>query len=397
MPKVSSRRISNPSKIVSSKYTKKYSIKAARPMKTAKPVKSKIPTKVAMAKLDYDIAVEEQIQSSIMRDITAVEQQMVNERNRYQVVNKKHVSGEAQLINDPKSQNYSMLKRQQEQLQRQQESSNDRLFNLQTQKSVSVDPVSTASQSLRGISKGNPMKSRKRYVATMPEGTVASSGPLGNLGDTFKDVYSGVQGLIPSIPEASAFAGTGVIAKAASGWGAKFVSAKSAGDKRMFKKIIDAERKKAVEEAIKAGATPSEAKEIGLMAAAKTRSVLGEQKLYRTGLEAVPKTKTAFIKRRNPPKDRSQYGLTASESAMAERSTIEILTHLHGKKINPPKKGSGRFYDSNVAKKWIATGTVLGTGTMPLNAAYGEPMSFGQDFYKGFGQQKKQKKKKGRR
>ena len=252
-------------------------------MKTAKPVKSKIPTKVAMAKLDYDIAVEEQIQSSIMRDITAVEQQMVNERNRYQVVNKKHVSGEAQLINDPKSQNYSMLKRQQEQLQRQQESSNDRLFNLQTQKSVSVDPVSTASQSLRGISKGNPMKSRKRYVATMPEGTVASSGPLGNLGDTFKDVYSGVQGLIPSIPEASAFAGTGVIAKAASGWGAKFVSAKSAGDKRMFKKIIDAERKKAVEEAIKAGATPSEAKEIGLMAAAKTRSVLGEQKLYRTG------------------------------------------------------------------------------------------------------------------
>ena len=62
-----------------------------------------------------------------------------------------------------------------------------------------------------------------------------------------------------------------------------------------------------------------------------------------------------------------------------------------------PKKGSGRFYDSNVAKKWIATGTVLGTGTMPLNAAYGEPMSFGQDFYKGFGQQKKQKKKKGRR
>ena len=166
MPKVIRKR-PGPSRISSKKYSK-YSIKAKAPMK---PVKLTKYGKVALAKLDYDIAVEENLQSSIVRDIAAIEQQMVNERNRYQMTKRKYVRGEAQLIGD--SQNYSMLKRQQETLQREQQRSTDRLSTMKTNKIVSVSPVKSATKSFRGISNMNPMQSGKSYVPVIPGSSVA--------------------------------------------------------------------------------------------------------------------------------------------------------------------------------------------------------------------------------
>ena len=95
-----------------------------------KAIKLAMPGKVAQAKLDYDLAVEETLQAGIVRDIQAIDQQMVNERNRYQVTNKKFVRGESQLIGE--SQNYSMLKRQKETLQREQQRSTDRISTMKT-------------------------------------------------------------------------------------------------------------------------------------------------------------------------------------------------------------------------------------------------------------------------
>ena len=97
MPKIVRSRKTGHSRISSKKLGGRYSIKAKRPMKA---VKLAMPGKVAQAKLDYDIAVEETLQSGIVRDIQTLDQQMVNERNRYQVMNKKYVRGESQLIGD---------------------------------------------------------------------------------------------------------------------------------------------------------------------------------------------------------------------------------------------------------------------------------------------------------
>ena len=234
MPKVIRKR-PGPSRISSKKYSK-YSIKAKAPMK---PVKLTKYGKVALAKLDYDIAVEENLQSSIVRDIAAIEQQMVNERNRYQMTKRKYVRGEAQLIGD--SQNYSMLKRQQETLQREQQRSTDRLSTMKTNKIVSVSPVKSATKSFRGISNMNPMQSGKSYVPVIPGSSVASPGPLGNLDDTFKDVLGSAQNLIPSLPKAYGSVGTtafGEILKAGKIAGSTFSRYRKAGKKNMESKIL---------------------------------------------------------------------------------------------------------------------------------------------------------------
>ena len=384
MRKVTPSRASKPSRIVSKKYAKKYSIKAQAPMKT---VTTFIPTKVATAKLDYDIAVEEQIQSSISRDIASIEQQLVNERNRYQITTKKFVKGESQLNND--SQNYSMLKRQQEQLQRQQESSADRLFNLKTQKTVSVDPVTTATKSLRGISRKNPMKSKKNYVPTIPSKAVASPGPLGNLDDTFQKVLGSAQNLIPSLPSASALPSSPVresieaAAKGITSTSKAFSGFKTKGESKMMKKIVNKERLAAM-----SNATPEQVKSVITQMVAMNpekykgmkpielekaaRVIIGNDVAKQTKSLLGEKSNVAFV---TPTEEKigSPTGpMSAAEAASYEQRFTQDYAVLTNQKIYPGKKGSGRFYSENLTKKMIAAGTVFGSGTAPLGVAYGE-------------------------
>ena len=380
MRKVTTTRSPKPSRIVSKKYTKKYSITPIPPMKT---VTTFIPTKVNTAKLDYDIAVEEQTQSSLARDIQAVEYQMVNERGRYQINNKKFVRGESQLINE--SQNYTMLKRQQEQLQRQQESSADRLFNLKTKKTVSTDPVLSASRSLRGISKKNPMKSKKNYVATIPDSSIASSGPLGNLDSSFKNILGSAKNLIPSLPSASAFPSSPLresiefAAKGVTATGKAFTSFKNKGENRMVKKVINKERFAAM-----ADATPAQVQKRlnelkrdfpdlpELHTKKEARISIGDDAAEKTRKLLEGKTNVAYVKPTNEKVGSPTGSMSAAEAASFERGFTEDYAKLTKQKIHPQKKGSGRYYSENLTKKMIAAGTVFGAGTAPLGVAYGD-------------------------
>ena len=472
MPKIVRSRKPGHSRISSKKLGGKYSIKAKRPMK---PVKLSMPGKVAQAKLDYDIAVEETLQSSITRDIQAIEQQMVNERNRYQVTTRKYVRGESQLIGD--SQNYSMLKRQKETLQREQQRSNDRLATMKTNKIVSANPVKTATKSFRGISKDNPMQSGKSYVPVIPGSSIASPGPLGNLDNSFLNVLGAAKNLVSSlpsgnlIPQAYAASSTpfNILLKSGKQAGKQFTQDRKRGKEWMegtTGQVVLAEREKAAKVAMKKAThqqikkkqqelqrlsdeiaigdvtfstkvSMKEAKEaIGSDAAqkaqAKVLKLLGKE-AEDTNKKKYPASKTAFFDPEDIRMDTEagiDVGSNAAYSAAVEKSIAEDLASrslageghvsrdfLSGQRINKPKQigisgaqgfgGGGDFspnvsaaawFDPVMAKKMVAAGTVLGSGTfLPLHAAYGDHappkakgfdpvdgvMEFGGDFYKG--------------
>lgn len=472
MPKIVRSRKPGHSRISGKRLGGKYSIKAKAPMKA---IKLTMPGKVAQAKLDYDIAVEETLQASIVRDLQAIDQQMVNERNRYQVVNKKFVRGESQLIGD--SQNYSMLKRQKETLQREQQRSTDRISTMKTNKIVSVSPVKSASKAFRGISNFNPMQSGKSYVPVIPSSSVASPGPLGNMSTSFLNVLGAAKNLVPSLPKAYganpvSFA---TLLKGGKIAGKTFTESRKRGKEWMEGPnghVVLAEREKAQKEAMKnatpaevtamlkkiknkfkgkdkVGITRKEAKEwIGLDAAKKaekkTLALLGEEEAhasYKPGQfdadKIIPTSKTAFF---DPDTKAGKVGdliapMTPAEAAAHERQIaedlagrqirtdvagyegvpVEAMREFLGKR--PPKKigrsgaqgfsvagdfsrnvSSVEWFDETTAKKMIAAGTVLGSGTfLPLHAAYGDHappkakgfdpvggvIEFGGDFYKG--------------
>jgi hypothetical protein len=493
MPKVVRSRSSGHSRISSKKIGGKYAIKARAPMK---PVRLSMPGKVAQAKLDYDIAVEETIQSGISRDIQSLDQQMTNERNRYQVTTRKYVKGEGQMIGS--SQNYSMLKRQKETLQREQQRSDDRLSTMKTNKIVSVSPVKSASKSFRGIANINPMQSGKSYVPVIPGSSVTGQGPLGNLDSTFKNVLGSAKNLVPTsfsmLPNAygASPAPLSTLLKGGKIAGNTFTQSRKRGQNWMEGrfdvegapvantpqgKVVLAEKEKAQINAVK-NATPQQIKKMkqslrkqfpgtgaistkeareqigiaaGKKAETKTLLLLGEE--YQNKIQAsgynlnidpdklIPASKTAFF---DPQTKSGKVGdliapMTPAESASHERQIAEDLALRSKEQSEIPVNYGGSnkaqkigvsgaqgfdegygvaagnvvrkkfgyknrnvsaaaWFDETTAKKMIAAGTVLGSGTfLPLHSAYadfgppkakgfdpvGGVVEFGGDFYKG--------------
>ena len=496
MPKIVRSRKTGHSRISGKKIGGKYSINAKAPMKA---IKLAMPGKVAQAKLDYDLAVEETLQAGIVRDIQAIDQQMVNERNRYQVTNKKFVRGESQLIGE--SQNYSMLKRQKETLQREQQRSTDRISTMKTNKIVSVNPVKSASKSFRGIGNVNPMQSGKSYVPVIPSSSIASPGPLGNLDTSFLNVLGAAKNLVSSLPSGNMIPqaygspggkALGTLLKGGKIAGKTFTESRKRGKDWMegkfdvdgapivntsYGQVVLAEKEKAAKAAV-AKATPQQIKkmqqslkrqfpgtgaiskkeakeqigvEAGKKAETKTLLLLGEEhqnKVQAAGYnlnidpdKIIPASKTAFF---DPKTKKGKVGdliapMTPAEAASHERQIAEDLARMSkeqseipvnyggskkaqkigvsgaqgfdegygysagnviGRRFDykSPNISAAAWFDETTAKKMVAAGTVLGSGTfLPLHSAYGDfgppkakgfdpvggVMEFGGDFYKG--------------
>ena len=161
--------------------SKKYQISAEPPMHASAFQTTPLPTKLQSAKLTYDLAVEEAEQKKIVQEIAVLDRELSNERARYQNRNRGIVKSESQLLTG--SRTYTMLKRQKETLQREQQSSLESLTNLTSMQLVSSNPVESATKAFKGISKKNPMRRGRKYVQVVP---ASAKSPLENLGGAFK-------------------------------------------------------------------------------------------------------------------------------------------------------------------------------------------------------------------
>ena len=373
--KPTSRRIVKGQRVTS----KKYKITTDPPMHAAAFQTTALPSKSEVAKLNYDLAVEEAAQKKIVQEIEVLDRELKNERARYQNKNRVVVRSESQLLTG--SRTYNMLKRQKETLQREQQSSLERLTNLSAKQRISASPIDSATKAFKGISKRNPMRRGRQYVPVVP---ASAKSPLENLGGAFK-------GLTQPLPEAEALP-LGTLPRAVQTGARAFATAQTKGAGRMVKKEIQDQRWTAMKDATKFDVeqkiaelkvkhpdnpnmwTEKQARiEIGEDAANKTKQLLGEE---RSGslFPGVATPKVAFTGEVKGKIDDPIGPFTAPEAALQERQATEKLAKLSGRKILPGRRGAGQFYSKELVdlKKMAAGGAVLGAGVTPLNAAYGD-------------------------
>ncbi|MBF83843.1 MAG: hypothetical protein CL489_05135 [Acidobacteria bacterium] len=340
-----------------------------------------LPTKLEAAKLTYDLAVEEAAQKKIVQEIAVLDREISNERARYQNRNRGVVKSESQLLTG--SRTYTMLKRQKETLQREQQSSLERLTDLSAKQLISASPIDSATKAFKGISKKNPMRRGRKYVPVVP---ASVKSPLENLGGAF-------QGLAQPFPEAEAMP-LGVLPKAVQAGAKIFATAQTRGAGKMVKKAIQNERwtamanatefdvkQKIAELKVKHPDNPNMWSEkaaridIGNDAANTTEDLINAE---RSGslFPGVPTPKVAFT---GATKGDANIALKA---AAQESTAIEKLAKLAGQKIKPGRRGSGQFYSEELVnlKKMAATGTGVGVASaVPIQAAYGDVYQATQD------------------
>lgn len=358
-----------------------YGISPEAPMHASAFVTTTLPSQLQSAKLNYDIALEENEQTRIKNEIATLDNEMSNERARYQNVNKAVVRTESELITG--SNTYNMFKRQKETLQREQSSSADRLKDLKSQQKISVSPVQSAKKSFRGITKVNPMTSGKSYVPVVP---ASSRSPLDSLGTTLKGASNFLTQ--PLIPEASALpgqgAGSSIAAKIAIQAANRFSSLNAKASDRMITKIVNAERKKAMK-----NATPEQVQkmlndlkrdfpdQVELHNKKAAREAIGDDagtKVYKI-LQEDSGSKVAFLSGKKEIPEGPTVPLSAKESAMTEKMLVEKMVKNEDKRIRPTKGGGGTVIDETAAKQMVATGVVLGTPVAGVASAYADVYS----------------------
>ena len=372
----------NPKRIVKTPRisSKKYKISADPPMHASAFQTTALPSKLQAAKLSYDLAVEEAEQKKIVGEITVLSREMMNERARYQNRNRGVVKNETELLTG--SRTYTMLKRQKEQLQREQQSSLERLTDLTSKQLVSTSPVETATKAFKGISKKNPMRRGRKYVPVVPAS--AGKSPLEGLGSSFKGVFGALSQ--PFIPEAEAAFPLGTLPTAIRTGAKAFATAQTKGAGKMVQKAIQNERRTAMRNATEFDVeqkiaelrvqhpgnpnmwTEKQARiEIGNEAANKTKQMIGEE---RSGslFPGVPTPKVTFTG--------GGIGDNVALKAAAKESTAtERFAKLGGRKVLPGRRGAGQFYSKDLVdlKKMAAAGTGVGIASaVPIQAAYGD-------------------------
>ena len=365
--------------------SKKYQISADAPMHASAFQTTALPTKLESAKLTYDLAVEEAAQKKLVQEIAVLDRELSNERARYQNRNRGVVKSESQLLTG--SRTYTMLKRQKETLQREQQSSLERLTNLSAKQLISANPVESATKAFKGISKKNPMRRGKKYVPVVPAS--AGKSPLENLGGAFQGMLGGIT---QPLPEAEALP-LGTLAKGIQSGARIFATAQTKGAGKMVKKEIQNQRWTAMKDATEFDVKQKIAElkvkhpdnpnmwsekaariEIGNDAANKTKQLISEERssaLY----PGVPTTKVAFT-------GGGVGDNTAAAAATLERTSTEKFAKLGGRKIQPGRRGSGQFYSEELVnlKKMAAVGAGVGVASGVLSpAAYADVYQATQD------------------